>query len=208
MPDEIRDADARIEHATVRHEPTDADLRWIGGMVAGAAIVCVLLFYLVLLFFHQCSDSLAEQRKSRFPLANEAGKLPPEPRLEQLDRMTLNPSVNGYGRQWAKLEILYSYGDTAEPGFIHVPIDKAMALLANKLPARSRSQTVNAMMATEIWGLLGASQNPLFAVSASGLGNQRLLQAFVEGRHNGLVDGGAPNSGRLFNQRKPSWLGN
>ncbi len=44
---------------------------------------------------------------------------------------------NVYERQASREEILNSYGPTTEEGFVHIPIERAMKMLENKLPARA-----------------------------------------------------------------------
>src|SRR5205823_5657915 len=118
MAEEIRHPDGRIEHPSVRHEPTDASFRWILGTVVAAAILGVVIHYLILLYFDRARDALARTRQSRFPLANKTSwSLPPEPRLEQLDRLAGVASADAFLRQQAKLEHLRSLGPTDEKGF-------------------------------------------------------------------------------------------
>jgi hypothetical protein len=161
------------EHSTVRHERTDASFGWIFGLVVAAAILGLIVFAVVWGFFDYERNRLADNRKSAFPLApGPRTALPPEPRLEQLDRLAEIEKSNVFARQKAKEEVLTSYGTTDEKGYVHVPIAQAMKLLAStkKLPVREE-------------------------------------KASPEPHDNGLVDGGAPNSGRLFNRRKPRWYG-
>src|SRR4029077_10016734 len=67
MVEEIRHPDGRIEHPSVRHEPTDASFRWVLGVVIGAAILGVIIHYVILAYFNHSKDVLAERRKSSFP---------------------------------------------------------------------------------------------------------------------------------------------
>ncbi len=69
MAEEIRHDDGRIEHPSVRHEKTDASFPWILGLILGAAFLGALIFYLIWLFFNNHGATLAEERKSPFPLA-------------------------------------------------------------------------------------------------------------------------------------------
>ena len=64
------------------------------------------------------------------------------------------------------MELLHRYGRADEDGFVYIPIDRAMKMLAKKLPARAAQD-----------------ERP--------------------SRANGLVDGGEPNSGRLFKKGGP-----
>ena len=209
MPEEIRHADGRIEHPSVRSEPTDASLRWVLGLIVAAALFGVFLNLMVSWFYHNYRDTLAAERKSRFALAPTPSlAFPPEPRLEQLDRMANLKTSNVYLRQKAKWDFLDSYGPTEEKGFIHIPIDQAMKLLANKLPARDDAVAAAGISAARTIGLLSPpGPGPLFALAAFFPGRADAEQAALTWRQNGLVDGGEPNSGRMFNRRKPRWFG-
>jgi hypothetical protein len=180
--EEIRHPDGRIEHPSVRHEPTDASFRWVFIILVGSMVLAVVIFSSVLAFFTSYNNYQDTIRKSPFPLGpTPSGKLPGEPRLEQLDRrpppgLEHPPSPETpdvYLRQKTKEEVLASYGKTDEDGFIHVPIDRAMKYLAGKLPARKSGPGAKAAEAAD--------------------------------KHaNGLVDSGASNSGRLFRE-EPKW---
>ena len=85
----------------------------------------------------------AEQhvKKSGFPLAaSQNADLPPEPRLEQLDRKADIVTPDVYLREAAKERTLHSYGPTEDKAYIHVPIERAMKLVANKLPVRKEKE--------------------------------------------------------------------
>ena len=98
MAEEIRHPDGRIEHPSVRHEPTDASFRWILGTVVAAAILGVVIHFLILIYFNRARDALAQTRQSRFPLAAKTSwSLPLEPRLEQLDRLAGIASAGRFG---------------------------------------------------------------------------------------------------------------
>jgi hypothetical protein len=208
MPEEIRHADGRIEHPGVRHEPTDASLHWVAGTVVVASVLGLIIQFVVLGLFRGFNEEFAEERKSRFPLApRPAQSLPPEPRLEQLDRLTGDQRANLYLRQKEKLDILNSYGPADDKGFVHIPIERAMRLLANKLPARDESLALGGVAASTVVGLLGCpGAASLTAAGALFPGSDRALQDSLGWRQNGLVNGGESNSGRLFNRRKPRWL--
>jgi hypothetical protein len=68
-------------------------------------------------------------------------QLPPEPRLEQLDRMAGNTENSDVSKSLAaKEKVLNSFGPTTEKGFVHIPIQQAMKAVAGKLPARKEPQ--------------------------------------------------------------------
>jgi hypothetical protein len=135
--EEVRHPDSRIEHPQVRYEHRDTSFGWILGigittLALGAVILSVLLW-----FFNLYKNYQATIKRSPFPLAAQPSEaLPARPRLEQVDRLAGIETPNVYVREIAKEEILNSYGSTPEQEFVHIPIDRAMTLLANKLPAR------------------------------------------------------------------------
>lgn len=136
-PAEIRHPDGRIEHPSVRHERGDASFRWILVILIGAMGFAALVHYVLLQFFYDYRGYEAAIKKSPYALApTPSERLPPEPRLEPLDRTSGIESSNIYVRLADKEAILNSYGTTGQKGFVHIPIDRAMTYLENKLPAR------------------------------------------------------------------------
>src|SRR5436309_2622180 len=88
MPDSAPEGDGRLTHPSVRRERTDASFGGVMAVLIAAGVLGFIIHYLVLLFFYQERDKLDVARRSRFPLAPvPANGLPPEPRLEQLDRL-------------------------------------------------------------------------------------------------------------------------
>jgi hypothetical protein len=204
MAEEIRHPDGRIEHPAVRHEPTDASFHWILGVVLGAGVVGAIIFLVILAFFNHSREALAVASKSRFPLAAKPSwSLPPEPRLEQLDRLAGVTSADVLVRQQAKLERLNSFGPAEEKGFAHIPINRAIELLANKLPARNEAGLVMGVSTAGTLGFLSGPSGPLLAAAALFPGRNRIEATSLQRRDSGLVGGGAANSGRLFNRRIP-----
>ena len=137
MPDEIQHSDGRIENPSVRYDRTDANFGRILSILIGAAIFAVILFSGMRIFFNEYRDHQAEIKKSPYPLApGPSTALPREPRLEQVDRLAEIETPNVYDRLESKEHKLNNYGSTSEQDFLHIPIDRAMELLANKLPVR------------------------------------------------------------------------
>jgi hypothetical protein len=161
-----------IEHPSVRYERSDAQFRWIIGLILGAMVLAGVVYYVILVFFYHYADYQANIKGTQYPLATEKnGRLPPEPRLEQLNRLANITTSDLYLREAAKERSLQSYGSLpGEKGVVHIPIDQAMDYLARdqRLPAQSErredSQTKKA---------------------------------------NGLVTGGASNSGRMLREKAP-----
>src|SRR5579864_8398203 len=126
-----------LQHPEVRYERTDASFRWIFGIIVGSGVLMAVIYYVVLLFFQDYQDYQAAIKSSNFPLGPSGSEpLPPQPRLEQINRMAEIERGNVYLRQEQKETILSSYGPVEE-GYVHIPIDRAMDLLANKLPVRT-----------------------------------------------------------------------
>jgi hypothetical protein len=136
MP-ETAHPDGQLENPSVHHEASDANTRWILIFGGGVLITAVIIHGLVLWFFFNREDSEARAKKSSFPLAPKASQdLPPAPRLEQLDRREpIGISILQERRAESAAE-LNSYGSTSEKGYVRIPIDRAMKLVLDKLPAR------------------------------------------------------------------------
>ena len=201
MAEEIHHPDGRIEHPSVRHEQSDASFGWVLGLIIGAAILGVIIHYAVRAFLAHSVATAATERGSRFPLGGGPSKaLPPEPRLGQLNRLAGIPSSNVNIREEARLAILNSVGFTQETGFVHIPIDRAMRLLADKLPARAADASVMGITAGGLVGLMSApsGKGPFLAACILLPGNGKMIESNLRPRDNGLVNGGASNSGRLF----------
>jgi len=122
---------------SVRHEPSDASFNWVMITIILAALAGVLIHLGVLLFLKGYASHQGKIKESPFPLAAEPSRsLPPEPRLEQIDRVAEIETPNVRERLAAREEALRRYGRTGEKGFVHIPVERAMDLLAGKLPAR------------------------------------------------------------------------
>jgi hypothetical protein len=138
MAEEVRYPDGRIEHPHVRYERRDANLGWILGIGISTMALGALMLYLVLWFFYDYKKYQAAIKKSPFPLGPApSAALPAQPHLEQLDRTAGIERSNVYVREAGKEELLHTYGATSEEGFVHIPIERAILQLANKLSARA-----------------------------------------------------------------------
>ncbi len=138
---EVRDghvAPGEVLHPEVRYDTSDASFRWVFAVVVGGVVVLGIMHVVIHSFYHSYGDYQDEIKKSRFPLApGPATALPPEPRLEQLNRLQQVQRSNVYIREESREKILSSYGPD-EAGYIHIPIDRAMDQLAGKLPVREQ----------------------------------------------------------------------
>ncbi len=126
-------------HPSVRFEHRDASLPAILVIMASALAFAALTFAIVWFFFLGYGRQLDVARQSKFPLApTPSTALPPEPRLEELDRLRGKTTADEYARQKSKLAVLNSYGKTDEAGYVHIPIETAMKQVAGKLPVRKQ----------------------------------------------------------------------
>ena len=162
QPPEVHYPDGRIEHPSVRFERQDVRFGGILLVILGAACLACFHYAIMWWFFNHRNAYEAAIKRSPYPLAPAPSvTLPVEPRLEQLDRAAGIERPNVFLREASKEKVLGSVGPTSEPDFVHIPIDRAMQLVIEHLPAQE--------------------QTP-----------QRTV------KDKGLLDGGAPNSGRLF----------
>ena len=136
--------DGRAENPTTRYERSDVSVRpiaYVGAaMIVGAVVVHLVGWWVfdVLYTFDK------PRRQSSFPLAAEqSGKLPAEPRLEQLKRRPPDGKVEDAGPLYAaERKRLETYGRVPdEEGVIRIPIRQAMELIVEKkmLPAREHT---------------------------------------------------------------------
>jgi len=177
--EEIRYPDGRIEHPRVRYERED--IRWgcILALVVTVACIGVLVYFGIWRFFWYRERVQEEKKHSPYPMAPAPSTtLPPQPRLEQLDRlpspqpgqgqlglMTPLESAAVNEQLAAQAKDLHSYGPTAEKGFVRIPIEQAIKAIAGTLPVDKESSP---------------------------------------GRDaNGLLDAGQTNSGRMFRGPSP-----
>jgi hypothetical protein len=138
---EVHYPDGRIENPTVSFEKRDAQFGCILAILIAAMILAGLLFWIILWFVHDYERYQADIKRSPFPLAPTlSDTLPAEPRLEQLDRVSVKGESSAYARELINEQHLHSYGGPSEGGYIRIPIDRAMDVLAKRgLPARKQS---------------------------------------------------------------------
>jgi hypothetical protein len=130
-----------LQHPAVRYEHSDASFRWILGIIMGAVLFAAIILFAILRVFYDYRDYEASIKRSNYPLAPaQAESLPPQPRLEQVNRMAGIERGNVYLREAEKEAVLHSYGSAGD-GYVHIPIDGAMDYLADKLRARKGRST-------------------------------------------------------------------
>jgi hypothetical protein len=153
--EEIRHPDGRIEHPAARYEPSDIHFRRILALLTVVACVAAMQYYGVWRFLWFQEHAQAKAKQSPYPLASApSAALPPQPRLEQLDRMTPQESAAADRQLAAETKALHSYGATAEEGFVQIPIEQAMKAVAGNLPLARGSSPGRAAN-----GLLDAGQS-------------------------------------------------
>jgi hypothetical protein len=127
------------QESTVRYERKDIRFGCLLAVMLVAAGVVAVLGYTVWRFFWWEARSQDARNRSAYPLRAPSIQLPPEPRLEQLDRMARTEGADVYDNLAADEKQLNSYGATDEKGFVHIPIQKAMQTIAGQLRVRKQS---------------------------------------------------------------------
>jgi hypothetical protein len=122
-------------HDDVKYEPKDIQLRWIVAMFAFLAVFVVGMSFAMLKFYWYQEEA---ERKIKGSTEALAPALPPGPRLEQIDQLAGVEAANVDARLAAQEQKLNSSGPTDEKGFVHVPIQKAIEAVADKLPVRKQ----------------------------------------------------------------------
>ena len=124
------------DNPEVHHEESDVNILAIfgfgGGLMAVAGVV-LLVIYVLFGFFDGRERATVP---AEYPLAAQADKVPPEPRLQEHPREDLSEL------RAREDEILSSYGWVdRNAGIVRIPIDAAMKLtLERGLPARSENE--------------------------------------------------------------------
>jgi hypothetical protein len=119
------------ENPEVRREPSDASLKWVLGVLAAVVVLAVAIHWGTWKVFGSFQRHLAGEHPPVHALSpGPEAPTPPEPRLEQVDRLagrepnaSAEPDPNRYGA-------------SDERGYVRVPVERAMDALAGKLPSR------------------------------------------------------------------------
>jgi hypothetical protein len=116
-----------MSSSDIRHEPTDAEpgavLRVLLALLLVTAVVAIGLVYLTrgLAAFERAGDPAVP------PLAQEAGRVPPEPRLQQ------QPFADIERQRAEERGVLTSYGWVDQKaGVVRIPIEEAKTLLLKR----------------------------------------------------------------------------
>jgi hypothetical protein len=187
MPEDSAHPDGQLQHPEVNYEKSDVSFRAILAVMVGALVFAAFVHYVILLFFFDVRKNEAEDKEFAHPLAprprplgdqranySESGyPLPREPVLEEVERRAGVEKNDAYKRQESREKILNSYGPTNEKDFVHIPIDRAIALMETD----GFRPKVRAAPAT---------------------GEEKKRYEEQRRRSGGLVDYGESNSGRMF----------
>jgi hypothetical protein len=133
---ERQQLNGRLEHPDILHEGTDISFRGIGVavVVIGAALAAVVGAVRLFVDERKASDPDQAQRSPALPVEIP---LPRTPRLEAIESPT--PANSSFAAAQQKREDrLRSSGPTEEPGFVHIPINKAMEKAANDLQSQAQ----------------------------------------------------------------------
>jgi hypothetical protein len=128
------------EHSEVRYEPRDISFAGILIVALACCAVGAGVLVGVRALYRVTVESRRPTGAATFPgLHGPSVDLPPEPRLEQIDRLAKTPASNVSRWEQGEEKQLETYGPSDEKGFVHIPLDRAMKLLAGRLPTRKAS---------------------------------------------------------------------
>jgi len=121
----------------VHHEHSDVNIRAILGFGAALAVIAAVVHLLVYVLFGYFDSRESVRKRATYPLAAEqAGRVPPEPRLQT------NPRQDLADLRAKEDDTLTTYGWVdRNAGIVRIPIDEAMKLtLERGLPARTEQK--------------------------------------------------------------------
>lgn len=123
----------------VGYEQKDIRLGCLLSVIVASGIAIAVTGYSVWRFYWWQADTQAAASRSPYAAPSpSATRLPPTPRLEEIDRLARSDAPD-FARTLATQEqMLHSRGATDEAGFVHIPIQEAIKALAGNLPVRER----------------------------------------------------------------------
>lgn len=147
MADQSNPADAKAtkggspkKDESVHYETRDVRFRWVlYGAIAFSLLGIVM--HVALYAYHQWQlDRHDRTSESTFPLApSPSADLPPEPRLGPLEQLEGEEIPRNFAWYESAQQQLHRYGNTSEKAYVHIPIEKAMEVLAGDLPVRENA---------------------------------------------------------------------
>jgi hypothetical protein len=124
----------------VRYEERDVRFRWVLIVAVVSCVIGGAIFVLVRGFYQVALASRPEGQMPGFASRETpTSQLPPEPRLELLDRLKKTPASNVSRWERGEEKSLETYGPSDEKGYVRIPLQRAMQILAGHLPARKES---------------------------------------------------------------------
>jgi hypothetical protein len=119
---------------SIRHERTDIETRPI--RIAATILLLVAIAIpstLLLLFKHYEQTATRPDRELVNPQVRSAAPSAPEPRIQGVPRFHDNvPRADMEALRFESQQRLHSYGKSEEQGFVRIPIDRAMQILADR----------------------------------------------------------------------------
>lgn len=124
-----------------RYEERDVSFRAVLIVAIASGVIGAVIFFAVRGFYWAALESRAGGGGTALtPGEKPTEQLPPEPRLELLDRRQKTPPSNVSRWERGEEKTLETYGPTDEKGFVRIPLERAMDALAGHLPARPASE--------------------------------------------------------------------
>jgi hypothetical protein len=124
----------------IRFEERDVRFRWVLIVAVVSCVIGCAIFVLVRGFYQVVLESQPDGQATAFaPSEKPTSQLPPEPRLELLDRLKKTPASNVSKWERGEEKSLERYGPSDEKGYVRIPMQRAMEILAGHLPARKEA---------------------------------------------------------------------
>ena len=122
-----------LKHSEVEFETAGIRLPQILAILAGIGILFLVVLIATWRYFRPASPPDDQQLESYdFP----AEHLPRRPHLESLDDAYGARRVRAQGKERSLEQRLHTFGTTSENGFVHVPIERAMTAVIEKLSVK------------------------------------------------------------------------
>jgi hypothetical protein len=124
----------------VRYETRDVRFRWVLILAVAGCCIGAVIFFLVRGFYWAALESRSDGQAAEFaPRETPTSQLPPEPRLELLDRLEKTPASNVSKWETGEEKALETYGASDEKGFVRVPLQRAIQTLTGHWQVRKES---------------------------------------------------------------------
>ena len=124
----------------IRFEERDVRFRWVLIVAVVSCVIGGAIFVLVRGFYQVVLESRPEGQATAFaPSEKPTSQLPPEPRLELLDRRAKSPASNVSNWEQGQEKSPERYGPSDEKGYVRIPLQRALQIVAGHLPARKEA---------------------------------------------------------------------